>query len=367
MVREEFYDRALEIDICGIPHVLAKGGIHGAKAGFYRAKNVWHVDFSSFYPTLMIEYDLLSRALVGNKGREKFLKLRADRFIAKKNKDPKDPALKIGLNSVFGAADSEFLSLYDPSRSRLHVCMDKHIQLTYLKKLEPYIDLIQSNTDGIIFELKEKTPKEYENIMRNIVEEFIARTGLGAEIDHMEFIAQRDVNNYVGLDNGREVLVGNSASSTLTPDKAFYKGRYRVFQTQIVERAMAKYLLYKTPIEETVVGAYVDNDWIPFQATSKTGSQFHKVMLHEVNTSVFDNIQHINVLLKDKRVKALFKEVGIKGVTSYNTFLKKFTSDELTEDQIDLLESLGVVYQDVEGNSYEVQHINRVLPLTMKK
>lgn len=196
--------------------------------------------------------------------------------------------------------------------------------------------------------------------MRDIVAEFIERTGLNAEIDQLDFIAQRDVNNYMALEGSKEVLIGNTASSKLTPSYAYYKGNYRIFQTTIVERALAKYLLYKKPIEETVVEEFVDGNWFRFQAISKTGSQYHKVCTHEIDGSIKPHIEHVNMILKDSDVKKLLKEYAIKGVTSYNTFYKKYVMDELSDDALDLLEQLGVFVKDSEEIIQEVQHVNRV-------
>ena len=246
----------------------------------------------------MIEYDLLSRSLEGNGGRDKFIKLRLDRLEAKKRKDVKDAALKVAINSVFGASDNEYLALNDPSRSRL-VCMyGQAYTIDLLEKLEPYINLVQSNTDGIIFELKDPSEEGIAQ-MKSILQEFKTRTGLDMDAEQFEYFAQRDVNNYMAIHNGEEELKGNTASSNLTPDKAYYRGNYRVFQTTVLAKGLANRLLYNKPIRETIEEEIKAGNWFRFQATSKTGSQYHKVCIHEADASVTDHLNQINAMLKN--------------------------------------------------------------------
>jgi hypothetical protein len=187
LLKEKFYKEDLIIDIAGITHHIKKGGIHAAKDGYYESNDCWHVDFESFYPSLMIEYDLLSRALPGKEGLEKFKKVRADRYVAKAAKSLDDIALKEAINSVFGAANSEYSELYDPSRSQL-VCMyGQAFAVDLIEKLEPYVIMLQSNTDGIIFELKDQS---YETTIRQIVSDFTKRTRLTMDVEHYTRLCQ---------------------------------------------------------------------------------------------------------------------------------------------------------------------------------
>ena len=70
------YEKELVTMVCGVPHKFSWGGLHGAvgeikvkKDGTPIAKStpihrkglILHVDVTSFYPSIMIEYDMLSR------------------------------------------------------------------------------------------------------------------------------------------------------------------------------------------------------------------------------------------------------------------------------------------------------------------
>lgn len=356
LITENFYKEDLIIEIAGITHYIRKGGIHAAKDGYYETIDAWHVDFASFYPSIMIEYDLLSRAL-GENGKAKFLKVRADRYVAKAAKSLDDPALKEVLNSVFGAANSEYSALYDPSRSQL-VCMyGQAFAIDLTEKLEPYVNMLQSNTDGIIFELKDPS---YEEIMRKIIADFTKRTRLQMDIEHYSKFCQKDVNNYVAILEGKVQSKGGMTNLwDLTPDQAHYKGTYRLFQTTVLDRAITLNLLYNKPIEETVKESFDNKEWFRFQGTSKIGRMYHKIVLAEEPLSFISQLNSINASLKNKEYKKILKEFGMK-ITDYYNFIEQYESDEFDETQLEVLETLNIVPIKERINETEVQHINRV-------
>ena len=61
--RELDYKEKLKINIAGVPHILAYGGIHGALDTFEYQGELWQIDAASYYPTLMIQYGYVSRNL----------------------------------------------------------------------------------------------------------------------------------------------------------------------------------------------------------------------------------------------------------------------------------------------------------------
>lgn len=366
LINERFYKEDLIIDIVGIKHYIRKGGIHAAKEGYYEAPLVWHVDFASFYPSIMIEYDLLSRAL-GEDGRRKFLKVREDRYVAKKNKSLDDPALKEVLNSVFGLAGSDKSKLYDPSRAQL-VCMyGQAFAIDLTEKLEPYVNMLQSNTDGIIFELKDPS---YEEVMRQIIKDFTARTRLQMDVEVYTNFRQKDVNNYVALHEGKVISKGGMTNLwNLTPEEAHYKGTYRLFQTIILDRAVTFNLLYGTKIEQTVQESYDKKEWFRFQATSKMGKMYHRITLVEEPADYLQEIERMNAIIKDKEIKRILRGSTSKKnpdpgfnirISDYFDFLEQYEDDEFDETQLEVLELLGIKPTKVGKSEVDVQHVNRV-------
>lgn len=357
LLTENFYNEDLIIDIAGITHHIKKGGIHAAKEGYYETTNAWHADFASFYPSIMIEYDLLSRSL-DEEGRRKFMKVREDRYEAKANGDKDvDMALKLVINSMFGAANSEYSPLYDPSRATL-VCMyGQAFAIDLTEKLEPYVNMIQSNTDGIIFELKDPS---YEQTMKDIIADFTRRTRLEMDVEHYDKICQKDVNNYVALLNGKiESKGGMTNLWNLTPDQAHYKGTYRLFQTTILDRAVTLNLLYDKPVEETVRESYNNKEWFRFQGTSKIGKMYHKIALVEEPLNYMEHLLAINDILKNKEVKQTLKEFEIK-IKDYYDFVDQWENDSFNEIQEEILNLMNIKILDDKIVEKEVQHINRV-------
>ncbi len=356
LLTERFYDEDLIINIAGMTHHIKKGGIHAAKDGYYESKDAWHADFASFYPSIMIEYDLLSRGL-GEEGLDKFIQVREDRYKAKAEGSEDDAALKEVINSVFGLANSEYSSLYDPSRAQL-VCMyGQAFTIDLTEKLEPYVNMIQSNTDGIIFELKDPS---YEQNMRDIIKAFEDRTRLKMDIEHYDMLCQKDVNNYVALLNGKIQSKGGMTNLwDMTPENAHYKGTYRLLQTTVIDRAVTFNLLYGTDIEQTVRESFNNREWFRFMGTSKIGKMYHKIVLAEEPTSFVTQLQHINFVLKDKDHKKILKEFGMK-IKDYYDFVDQYENDDLDEIQLDVLETLGIKLIKEKVIENEVQHVNRV-------
>lgn len=365
---ENFYNEDLSIEIAGITHEIKQGGIHAAKDGYYESDDCWHVDFASFYPSIMLEFDLLTRAL-DEEGRKRFIKLRDDRYVAKANKSIDDIALKEAINSMFGAANSIFSDLYDPSRSTL-VCMyGQAFAIDLTEKLEPYVDMIQSNTDGIIFELKEKTP-EYEQKMRDIIKEFTDRTGLQMDIEHYTRLCQKDVNNYVAVLDGKIQSKGGMTNLwDLHPSQSHYRGTYRLFQMTVVDRAVTLNLLFGTPIEETVQKEFDDKNWYRFQGTSKMGRMYHKIALVEEYVDYVEQIEKMTAIIKDKEIRKILQGTrskknpdpgfGIR-IKDYFDFIEQYENDEFTDLQLEVLELLGIYVIGNPGGEEEVQHTNRV-------
>ena len=143
----EIESRKLKLDITGVPHVYAFGGLHGAIEKYNASGNFLHIDVSSYYPSLIIVDGYMSRASAEP---QKFTELRNTRYMYKAKKDPKQGIYKILINATFGAMKSEFNTLFDPKQAN-NICINGQIILTQLIiELSPYCQLIQSNTDGQI-------------------------------------------------------------------------------------------------------------------------------------------------------------------------------------------------------------------------
>jgi len=185
-------------NIIGRVHNFGIGGLHSDadKAERFTGQ-IWDIDAGSLYPSIMIEYGLTPRSVPDP---EAFKKLKARRLNLKKKKDPMADALKIVLNSTFGATKNKYSALYDPYVG-LSVCVVGQLLLVdLLERLEPFTQtLIQSNTDGLYLILHDKAGAD------KAVAEFEKRTGMSMEWNEFNYLYQSNVNNYVARTSDGEI------------------------------------------------------------------------------------------------------------------------------------------------------------------
>ena len=188
------YQKRLEIDVAGVPHVFGWGGIHGALDKYHGEGYFINIDVASYYPALMIEYGFLSRNILKP---SKYKEIRDRRLELKAQGDPKNEPLKIVLNSTYGAMKDKFNQLYDPRQAN-NVCVGGQLLLLDLiEKLEDSCQLIQSNTDGLLVKLHRE---EDFDLIDDICWEWEKRTRMQLEFDSYKKVYQKDVNNYVIVD-----------------------------------------------------------------------------------------------------------------------------------------------------------------------
>lgn len=188
------YSNSLETEVCGIPHVFGWGGLHGCPEEPLHIKGrLFHVDVTSYYPSIMIEYDFLTRNC---KSKKKFKEIYNKRVELKRAGKKKEQApYKIVLNGTYGICKDRYSSAYDPRQAN-NVCINGQLMLLdLLEHLEGYADIIQSNTDGIILQVADNDDAEKK--MREICQEWIDRTKMGLGFDEIDEIWQKDVNNYI--------------------------------------------------------------------------------------------------------------------------------------------------------------------------
>lgn len=266
------YDTNFNIDIAGVPHVYGTGGIHGAIPNYFGEGEFLHVDVNSYYPSLMLRYPEHCMSRTGASV-VKFQEIYDNRIAFKKQKDPRANALKIVLNSTYGAMKDIFNPLYDP-RSANNVCIFGQLLLTDLiERLEGCCELIQSNTDGLIVKLHGN-----EDEVRAICAEWEERTGMGLGYDRLTKICQKDVNNYIAVfENGKIEAKGAYVKDLNNLD----------YDLAIVNEAVREYLLKKVPVESTINFC---RDFRKFQKVVKLSNKY-KWVEHESNgkTIRYDN------------------------------------------------------------------------------
>jgi len=165
------------------------GGLHQALIG-YRSKNLVNMDVASLYPSLLVEYGLMSRGAAKNP--ESYKEVYHTRLQAKKEgKTLLNLGLKLILNGAIGAMLSEFNPLYD-TWSNSSICVHGQLLLFILVKrlYDAGFNIIQTNTDGIMIERQEGVD------FMPIADQWQKETRLVLEFDEIDTLAQNNVNNY---------------------------------------------------------------------------------------------------------------------------------------------------------------------------
>ena len=271
-----------DIELYGVPHTFALGGLHGSINNYFydgecEPNNIMlHVDVGSMYPSIMIGWDLLSRAIPSV---QTYIEIKEQRLKYKHEGNPLQAPLKITLNSTYGMMgagkfeDGKYKVLsdvYDPVRMR-EVCINGQLMLLQLiEDLSSNNDykLIQSNTDAVIY----KIPKNKLDNFKSIVSEWEKRTRLTMEYDYITYIAQRDVNSYCfTFENGRIERKGMFKKSSVLDN-----------DLPIVSDAVVEYFVNGVDPKEYIMK---ENDMSRFMKTYKLSNKYsHAIYKGEILT-----------------------------------------------------------------------------------
>lgn len=309
----------LNTEVCGVPHTFGLGGLHGAVTQYHHVcrpnELMLHVDVASYYPSLMIFWNLLTRA---SKHPERFKEIYDLRLKLKREGKKKEQApLKIVLNGTFGICKDKKSKAYDP-RTASSICINGQLLLLdLLEKLEsvPSFELIQSNTDGLIIKIN---AEDFEAV-DDICYEWETRTKMTLEFDYIKEIFQKDVNNYLFVQlDGKIERKGSYVKELSSIDN----------DLPIINKALIEYMLHGVFPEETIGNC---NDLIQFQKIVKLSSKYESV--HHNGCWYTNKCYRVfasknyedGMIYKCKRVKKVIQdemELGYPYVTN-ESYLKK--------------------------------------------
>lgn len=283
---EELEKEKLEIDIAGIKHTFGFGGLHGAIENYQYTGNMMQIDVSSYFPSLMINNDFISRNV---ESPELFKEIYEKRLKLKREKNSKQEIYKIILNSVFGSMKSEYNYLFDPKQFN-NVTMNGQLIITHLIfLLKPFSKLIQTNTDGIIIAYDTQDMKE---MILAVIKQFEKQYHLSFDIHYIKKIAQRDVNNYVVMyEDGSIKAKGRMAK--------FQGGNWERNSLHIIDRALVNYYMFNIPVQRTVIESFKKNELDLFQLVAKAGK--FDGMAHEVDGQMV-KLQKVNRIFATNQV-----------------------------------------------------------------
>ena len=323
------YETGLKTTVAGVPHVYGTGGIHGAINNYYGEGEFLHVDVNSSYPSLVLRYPEYCMTRT-EASLDKFREIYESRLEFKKKGDARADALKIVINSFYGAMKDKYNPLYDP-RCANNICIFGQILLTDLiERLEGKCLLVQSNTDGLIVKLHGN-----ESEVRSICNEWEERTGMKLGYHKINKVIQKDVNNYLAVfDNGKIEAKGAYVKELNDLD----------YDLPIVNEAVKNYMLYGIAVEDTVNSC---QEFRKFQKIVKLSNKY-KWVEHEKgeNKEKFSNKCYRVFASKDQRDGRILKCDGVRNPAKFgNTPDRCFiVNDDITKATTDRFSQLDKQY-----------------------
>lgn len=299
---------------------FGNGGIHSVYSTniYLESDDEWvllNKDAASYYPSMLIQFDCLSRAV---HDKNIFIDIYHERLALKHKKDKTQQdemfqlADKLVLNTTFGASGNKYIDLYDPYMCT-RCCRVGQIFLAALaNKLVtnvPGLKVIQTNTDGILLYVKRK----YLPLVTELGEEWSAISGIQMEDDEIQKIWQRDVNNYLLVKtNGKSKNKGSWLVDTWENPGYFFIKPLSAFVSQ---KAAAQFLLTGRDIVDTIVE---NTNLVDYLMTCKKGPTYSKVVQkfedgHEEELFKCNRI----IATKDTSKGMLYKIKMYKGKASY--------------------------------------------------
>lgn len=355
-----------ELEVQELTEVLGVGGIHGAIKNHIHVGTFHGRDVGSLYPNTMKLFHYLSRN-IPDEYTNRYSDIIEERLKAKYSDEPStilkgvtvpmwvlDMGYKLPLNTKYGAMGAKFNKLYDP-RMRLHVCITGQLAMwDLLEKIEPHVNLIQSNTDCHMFTPKSK---EDEPIIEELCQDWAERTGYILDDDLFNAIYQKDVNNYLAISNKGKVKVKGAIGLT---------GGLKVSKA-VISNAFINYVVSGKDPKEFI---YECDELRQFQMISKTGWTFDYTVAElpdgtykeaqKVNRSFAVKPEYKELTSKVRKVKAIkFEDIELDlsdiGLDS-NNFVEESEVDNEETASVDTLE---FTKQDgsielVEGDSVQI-------------
>lgn len=269
-------DAELKIEIAGLEHTIAWGGIHAGipKETIVCADDevIFDIDVGQLYPNIMRIYKLLSRAARKPQMLEYVLDT-SMRLKAEGKKKEREP-FKRQCNIFYGAMGDKFNPLYDPLHRTLVCVFGQVFLIDLIDKIEHLVRIMNSNTDGIFFKCKRKDVPE----IKRIVGEWEQRTKLEMEYAEYSKFISKDVNNYLAVKVNGDIHAKGAYVKDLNDLD---------YDLPIVNEALRNYMIFGTPVEVTINSC---TEFRKFQKIVKLSNKYRWVE-HEngQGTTKFDN------------------------------------------------------------------------------
>lgn len=299
----------LNVELCGVMHKLAAGGIHGAVKK-RQVKEALYFDVSGYYNLIMINLDLLPRS-IPTEYRAYYEKMYHQQLEMKKTGDDRRGAYKTILLSVFGAMNNEYCRFYDPYNGDLVRLSGQMYLVDLLEHLEGMIDIVQSNTDGVIAIPANGFTEEQ---VKEVIDEWQNRTHFVLKVDKIYNISQRDVNNYCYQDDKGEIhTLGEAVTHYNKIDWPFWKSSFNAKEPIYISHAIVEYFIHNKLPEETLeelksnlryfqyICKKLSFDWLEYEVTDiASGAKTSKVVQNVNRAFAMKSNEITGMLIKHK-------------------------------------------------------------------
>ena len=351
--KDDKLDVAIDVPRRDLVEVMGAGGLHGAIESLVRIGKFHMRDVGSLYPNTMRLFDHMSRS-IPDEDVHVYFDLLDRRLQAKYSsekttvvKDVEIPTkvlvngIKLPLNTKYGAMGAQFNVLFD-KRMRLHVCITGQLAMfDLLEKIEPHAKIIQSNTDAHAFiPFSEEDAKAIDSIC----DEWQERTGYTLDDDVFKAIYQKDVNNYIAVDEDNHPKIKGAIGLT---------GGLKVSQA-IVSNAFINYLLADKPFSE-----FIDecDELRQYQIISKTGWSYQKTIARDINGNETE-AQKVNRVFATTNVDKAVELFKVKeDVFKSKKDVIDFVNKKDASDNDTALTDLALMLEESEAQAEDVKSL----------
>ena len=305
------------IQFYGTTYTIATGGLHSQdRPAVLTSTDEYtyvHYDISSFYPSVMVAYNIAPKHLNNNVFVKMVDYFRLTRIKCKHTKDEDGlvvagvhnklaaEALKIVINAIYGKFGFEMFFLFDRFAQMQVTINGQLMVMMVVEALElDGIHVVSANTDGIIVKL----PKDKEEDFKRITDDWCAQNKLGADSERYKLFVTRDINNYFDIQSNDKV----EYKGGLDP-KQYLKDLKKGYDMPVVAKAVFEYFAHDTPVMETLRN---HKDILDFCKTQNVGKQFEVVYQKVENGKVIDvhSQRHVRFYVSTKGVIIMKENVN---------------------------------------------------------
>lgn len=322
--------------LAGLEHIYGFGGLHAAKENYVSEGHFMQIDVKSYYPTL-----ILNNSFLDSQALSKYKTIYNTRKELQAKNDSKEQAYKLITNIVYGGLKSQWSNLYNPQMAN-NIVVNGQLILTHLiVLLNNFCELIQTNTDGLII----KYEPEMKSSILKIVKLFEEHYSLEFDIDYINKIAQRDVNNYVVRYNDNTLNARGRFAN-------YEGGDFERNSLTIIDKALVDYYIHDIKTNRTIINTWRKNELEYFQYVVKAGKfdgmaqeVLQDTLFDAKETSGFKELQNVNRIFagKDDQLGSIYKTKNDKQTkytkvpyTSGNCLVWNDDLNKLDKRRIDL-------------------------------